>query len=151
MHEKIFLQYFSSSTLCREKGKKLQRMHLKKIWNVLNVTSFDWKNGSAPAMQSSKNSSSDILSQPFICKKFLTVSLLSSHPFPSCSLFFFRQGKAGPRGWKGKVCRIRLCGIRYNPFCLILCRSEKPCQACMAAIEDLLSQYSMLGEIWPPG
>lgn len=47
----------------------------------------------------------------------------------------------GPRGWKGEVCRIRLCGIRYNPFCLILRRSEKPCQACTAAIEDLQSQY----------
>lgn len=44
-------------------------------------------------------------------------------------------------GRKGEVCRIRLCGIRYNPFCLILRRSEKPCQACTAAIEDLQSQY----------
>lgn len=107
-------------------------------------------------MQSSEHSSSDILSQPLICKqKFLTVSLyfslFSFLPILPCSLFsFFRQGEEGPKGRKGEVCRIRLCGIRYNPFCLILHRSEKPCQACTAAIEDLQSQYLQAWENLAP-
>lgn len=110
----------------------------------VSFVSFDTEeSGSASAMQSSEHSSSDILSQPLICKqKFLTVSLyFFLFSFPPHPFSFFRQGEVGPRGRNGEVCRIRLCGIRYNPFCLILHRSEKPCQACRAAIEDLQSQY----------
>ncbi len=106
-----------------------------------------WKNSSsASAMQNSEHSSSDILSQPLICEqKFLTVCLYFSLFFilPTLpALFsFFCQGEVGPMGRKGEVCRIRLCGIRYNPFCLILHHSKNPCQACTASIEDLQSQY----------
>lgn len=105
--------------------------------------------GSAPARQSMEHSSFDTLSQSLICKqKFLTPSSPSlSTPHPPSSLFFFCQGEAGPRGRKGEVCRIRLCCIRYNPFFLILRRSEKASQACMAAIDDLQSQSLMPGEI----
>lgn len=98
-------------------------------------------------MRSSTDSSSDILTLSLICKQhFLTVSLYFSPPPsttpPVPALFsFFHQGEEGPRGRKGEVCRIRLCGIRYNPFCLILQHTEKPCQACTAAIEDSQSQY----------
>lgn len=89
----------------------------------------------------------DILTQPLIWKqKFLTDSLYFCLFFSSSPPFLLyllpsRQGEAGPKGRKGEVCRIRLCGIRYNPFCLILHHSEKPCQACTASIEDLQSQY----------
>lgn len=118
-------------------------------------------------MIASEHSSSDFATQPLICKQnFLTVSLhlclllaffplffffpphptrlpFASSPLPQfpLSLLSFRQGEAGPKGRKGEVCRIRLCSIRCNPFCLILRRGEKPCQACVASIEDLQSQY----------
>lgn len=78
------------------------------------------------------------------CKqKFLTVflyfPLLSSSP-PSPLSFLLPSGRSGTQGMERRGLS-RLCGIRYNPFCLILHHSEKACQACMAAIKDLQSQY----------